>query len=194
MSATPAPINWLEWLKACGPIVVALLGSGVWAWFNQRALERERAASGQALEALKAQLTFESEVRRQAAVRKVEALLTLDAETVTLLRVLLDLKKTTDDRLAAVFAWGRATVHAHALLTPEALAEITAFQGAFNRANQTLGLREMQLEMQPRPDNWVDGSQVLEAHAAIEGARNRLLQMIRRELQVVGAGDRSASR
>lgn len=76
-----APIT-REWIQALGPIVVSLIVSGLWAWLthlsrlaHERSLEAERRVGQQALEVLKSELTFDAEVRRQVASRRVEALL-----------------------------------------------------------------------------------------------------------------------
>jgi hypothetical protein len=62
------------------PTLTGVLVSGIWAWLAQRgrqAFEQRMAAEGRvaeaALEALKAELTFNAEVRRQVAAARVRA-------------------------------------------------------------------------------------------------------------------------
>jgi hypothetical protein len=170
-----------DWSQAAGPITGALTGavvSGIWAFVTQRRIEAERRVASQALEVLKAQLTFDAEVLRQAAGKKVAALLKIDEATISLLRVLLNADRDHNQRREAVTAWGHEMVYAEALLGPEALAEMGAFQQSIGTADQTLMLKEIATET-------VAPIKVVQAHAEIEEARKRLVGMIRRELQIV---------
>lgn len=151
-----APIT-REWIQALGPIVTSLVVSGLWAWLthlsrlaHELSLEAKRGRGLQALELFKSALTFDAEVRRAAATRKVESLLKLDEQTAILMRVLLDLEKRNDDRMAAVYAWGRETLGGEVLLPESARIAKLEFLAAVNAANRIFLLREM-------PGSSVDG-------------------------------------
>jgi hypothetical protein len=151
-------------------------------------LQSKRDAAAQALEQFKAGLTLEAEVRRQTAGKKVQALLKVSDETIALMRVFYGTKGEAHAKRCydAGIAWSHATVEVEVLLGPPALAELMAFRGAVTEV--TAAFNTLELGATPVPEAAIAR---LDAEGRLEGARLRLFDMLRRELQI-GAEEKPA--
>jgi hypothetical protein len=176
-------LTWEQFAPAVVGTLVGALTSGIWAWFNQRGrqgFERRMAEDSrtaqQALETLKTELTLDGEVRRQGAARKVVALLKIDPATIALLKVLLDDGCTGDERFEAILVWSSVALEAEPLLTVDALSEVEGFRASMRAAHSTLELKTMGKDISP--------VEIVQAHKDLRTGRVRLLEMVRRELQI----------
>jgi hypothetical protein len=161
------------------PTLVGVTASGIWALLAQRgrnAFDKQQAAdqriAQQALETMKANLTFEAEVRRQAAVKKAEVLFRIAATMTAAVESVYTV--STDDpqaRKDAVEGYWRALREGLFLFGGEAVKELKAFGGILTNGRIA------------RDGMGHSGAQSM-VGAMVEGeaARDKLLDVIRREL------------
>ena len=153
----------------------------MWAWFAQRARfsfekrqDDERRVAQQALELLKTQLTFDAEVRRHVAAKKVEALLAIADVTRTSVECVYGL--STDDqtaRQAAIKDYWAALRDGLVLFENDVVEEVKAFGTELTNAHVARSRKD---------PGAPDLAGVVDRGIA---ARDKLFEVIRRELRIV---------
>ncbi len=102
---------------------------------GSRELEKLRASLAEDLERLKTDLTFGAEVRRQAAIRKVDQIVKIAAATEAMMDAFENEKLGARDRNNAVETWWRLAREAYILLGDEAHANLSSFSSAIFDTN-----------------------------------------------------------
>jgi hypothetical protein len=136
----------------------------------QATLERDRKAAGEAIEFLKAQLTLEAEVRKQAGVVKVDLLVRIWAATNTVTDDYVNLVDN-QQRITALHVWWLTAREAGLFVTQTTLDALERYSGQLSVANGQLW---------PAPTGGTPGR--LKAEEAIYAARVELLAALRGEL------------
>jgi hypothetical protein len=146
----------------------------------ERELAVQRHAAEQSLEAFKAQLTLSAEVRRQAAAKRVEALLKIADAMRVAVETIYSVTADANTQTAAHAEYWATFRGVLPLFDADSAAELKTFGDELTR-----GTIAMQSRGTPGAGNST------EALASGERARNRLLDVIRRELQLAPAKEPS---
>jgi hypothetical protein len=139
-----------------------------------REIEREKQGAAQALEGFKSELTFGAEVRRQTAMRKVEAVMKIASATRASVEAIYTvIGYDPSPRKAALNSYHEALREVLVLFDSETIGEAKAFGAELIRGCMAMGRR----------DPGASGA-VADALITGEAARDKLLEVLRRELQI----------
>ncbi len=143
----------------------------------EKELEREKQQGNVTLELFKSQLTFNAEVRRQAATHKVEAVMRLYASAKSAVETIYSANDEKRTRGQEAFnGFGDALRSALVLLEPEVVAELEAFAKELSSARIALSRTDR------AAPNFAD------VISRGEAERAKLLETLRRELQITTVG------
>jgi hypothetical protein len=137
---------------------------------------RERQGMERALEEFRTQLTFEAEVRRKVAAKKVDAVLNIAAQTKTLVEEIYG-PSTPKDIVTLnkpMVVYWNALRESLLLIGPETAAAVEAFGREVSSA-----IQEWIVAQQPGPR-----AAPVDLADRGEAARNRLFDVLRRELRI----------
>ncbi|MGH7434835.1 MAG: hypothetical protein ACRENE_04100 [Polyangiaceae bacterium] len=139
-----------------------------------RELEGDRQRTTAALEQFKAQLTLDAETRRQAAAKKVEAILRVSEATISLMRVFLGLGSQAQARFDATLALARTKVEGDVLFSTAARDAMARFFATATTTNTALTTIEM--------GQTSDALATMKAHEKLEVDQRALFDALRAEL------------
>ncbi|HEY4012057.1 MAG TPA: hypothetical protein VGM06_01855 [Polyangiaceae bacterium] len=171
-----------------GPTLTGVIVSGLWAWLTQRGrfafekrMEDDRRIAQRALAALETELTFNAEVRRQAASKKVAALFRFIELGNTLISKVL--WPVFEENGLATEALNRSALavkeYRGALLEDEALFDHEARQQIADFVTEVEAARDVYRQERKEGRGRKDV-----ASARADVARATFFQMLRRELQI----------
>lgn len=193
------PSTITTWAQILAPVVVGIVGSGVWAWLAQRdrqkferLLAAELKTSHATLEVVKAQLTFDSEVRKHAAARKVDAILKVAAAAKAAVEEVYSLTSYDAEARAAAERRYYNSVREGLLLFDHDVSDaMLAFGQELASARIELMGREMDRARGLVVDPQDEQSDLQALLKAGEAARDRFLEVLRRELHLEPLKDQS---